>query len=92
MIIPGHGRLCDEQDVIEYRDMVTIVRDRIQDMIKKGMTLEQVQGGEADARLRSALRHRDRVLDDGDVHRNHLPRPEQEKVADRSRGTAPLRR
>jgi cyclase len=42
-IIPGHGRLCDEFDVLEYRDMVTIVRDRIQAMIKKGMTLEQVK-------------------------------------------------
>jgi cyclase len=42
-IIPGHGRLCDEFDVLEYRDMVTIVRDRIRDMIKKGMTLEQVK-------------------------------------------------
>ena len=42
-VIPGHGRLCDEFDVLEYRDMVTIVRDRIQAMIKKGMTLEQVQ-------------------------------------------------
>ena len=45
MVIPGHGRLCDEADVVEYRDMVTIIRDRIQDMIKKGMTLEQVKGG-----------------------------------------------
>jgi glyoxylase-like metal-dependent hydrolase (beta-lactamase superfamily II) len=43
MIIPGHGRLCDEHDVLEYRDMVTIVRDRVQAMIKRGMTLEQVQ-------------------------------------------------
>jgi glyoxylase-like metal-dependent hydrolase (beta-lactamase superfamily II) len=43
MIIPGHGRLCDEADVLEYRDMVTIIRDRVQDMIKKGMTLEQVK-------------------------------------------------
>jgi glyoxylase-like metal-dependent hydrolase (beta-lactamase superfamily II) len=42
-VIPGHGRLCDEADVVEYRDMVVIVRDRVQDMIKKGMTLEQVQ-------------------------------------------------
>jgi glyoxylase-like metal-dependent hydrolase (beta-lactamase superfamily II) len=42
-VIPGHGRLCDEFDVLEYRDMVTIVRDRIQAMIKKGMTLEQVK-------------------------------------------------
>ena len=43
MVIPGHGRLCDEADVVVYRDMVTIIRDRIQDMIKKGMTLDQVK-------------------------------------------------
>ena len=42
-VIPGHGRLCDEADVLEYRDMVTIVRDRIQDMVTRGMTLEQVK-------------------------------------------------
>jgi cyclase len=42
-VIPGHGRICDEADVVEYRDMIVIVRDRVQDLIKKGMTLEQVQ-------------------------------------------------
>jgi glyoxylase-like metal-dependent hydrolase (beta-lactamase superfamily II) len=42
-VIPGHGRLCDEFDVLEYRDMVTIIRDRIQAMIRKGRTLEQVE-------------------------------------------------
>jgi len=42
-IIPGHGRLCDEFDVLEYRDMVTIIRDRIQAMIKQGMTLGQIK-------------------------------------------------
>jgi glyoxylase-like metal-dependent hydrolase (beta-lactamase superfamily II) len=43
MVIPGHGRICDEADVIEYRDMMTIVRDRIRASIKKGMTLAQVR-------------------------------------------------
>ena len=43
LIIPGHGRLCDEADVLEYRDMLVIVRDRVRGMIKKGMTLEQVK-------------------------------------------------
>src|SRR5205823_8926433 len=43
MIISGHGRLCDEHDVLEYRDMVTIVRDRVQAMMKKNMTVEQIQ-------------------------------------------------
>jgi glyoxylase-like metal-dependent hydrolase (beta-lactamase superfamily II) len=42
-VVPGHGRICDEADVVEYRDMIVIVRDRVQDLIKKGMTLEQVQ-------------------------------------------------
>ncbi|HTW63250.1 MAG TPA: MBL fold metallo-hydrolase [Bryobacteraceae bacterium] len=43
MVIPGHGRLCDEADVVEYRNMVTIIRDRLVDMIHRGMTLEQVK-------------------------------------------------
>jgi glyoxylase-like metal-dependent hydrolase (beta-lactamase superfamily II) len=43
MVIPGHGRLCDEADVVEYRDMVTIIRDRIQDAIKHGQTLDQIK-------------------------------------------------
>ena len=42
-VVPGHGRVCDEADVLEYRDMVTIIRDRIQDMIKRGLTLDQVK-------------------------------------------------
>jgi glyoxylase-like metal-dependent hydrolase (beta-lactamase superfamily II) len=43
LVIPGHGHLCDQAEVVEYRDMVAIVRDRVQAMIKKGMTLEQVK-------------------------------------------------
>jgi hypothetical protein len=41
--VPGRGRISDEFDVVEYRDMVTIVRDRVADLIKKGRSLEQVQ-------------------------------------------------
>jgi glyoxylase-like metal-dependent hydrolase (beta-lactamase superfamily II) len=43
MIIPGHGRICDMADLAVYHQMVTIVRDRLQDMIARGMTLEQVK-------------------------------------------------
>jgi glyoxylase-like metal-dependent hydrolase (beta-lactamase superfamily II) len=43
MVIPGHGRLTDEADVVDYRDMVTILRDRIEAMIAAGMSLEQIQ-------------------------------------------------
>ncbi len=42
-IVPGHGRISDEFDVLEYRDMVTIVRDRIQAMAANGMTLDQIK-------------------------------------------------
>ena len=41
-IVPGRGRISDEFDVVEYRDMVTIVRDRVADLLKKGRSLEQV--------------------------------------------------
>jgi glyoxylase-like metal-dependent hydrolase (beta-lactamase superfamily II) len=43
MLVPGHGRLADEHDLLEYRDMVVVIRDRVQKMIDKGMTLEQVR-------------------------------------------------
>jgi glyoxylase-like metal-dependent hydrolase (beta-lactamase superfamily II) len=42
-VIPGHGRVGDEADVLTYRDMIVFVRDRVQAFIKKGMTLEQVK-------------------------------------------------
>jgi cyclase len=46
MVIPGHGRLTDEMDVVEYRDAITIIRDRIQAMVKKKMTLDQVRAAQ----------------------------------------------
>lgn len=43
IIVPGHGRLTDSADVAYYRDMMTIVRDRVQAMMKKGMSLPQIK-------------------------------------------------
>jgi glyoxylase-like metal-dependent hydrolase (beta-lactamase superfamily II) len=43
LIIPGHGRICDQLDVVEYRDMVTIIRDRIRDLMKQGLSLERIK-------------------------------------------------
>jgi glyoxylase-like metal-dependent hydrolase (beta-lactamase superfamily II) len=42
-IIPGHGRICDTGDVVNYRNMVVKIHDRIQDLIQSGMTLQQVK-------------------------------------------------
>ena len=42
-LVPGHGRIADHADLVEYRDMVTVIRDRIKSMVEKNMTLEQVK-------------------------------------------------
>ena len=43
MVVPGHGYVSDEHEVVEYRDMVVIVRDRIRALVRSGATLEQVK-------------------------------------------------
>ncbi len=43
LVVPGHGHVCDQFDVVEYRDMLTVIRDRVRDLIKEGRTLEQVR-------------------------------------------------
>jgi glyoxylase-like metal-dependent hydrolase (beta-lactamase superfamily II) len=43
LLVPGHGRVSDYGELVEYRDMVTVIKDIIQDMITRGMTLEQVK-------------------------------------------------
>lgn len=49
VIVPGHGYLCNEHEVTEYRDMVVIVRDRVQSMIKAGATVDQVKAARVTA-------------------------------------------
>lgn len=43
MVVPGRGRVGDESDLVEYRDMLTIIRDRVKAMADRGMSLEQVK-------------------------------------------------
>ena len=42
-VIPGHGRLCEQMEIVDYRDMVVLVRDVVADMLKQGMTLDQIK-------------------------------------------------
>jgi glyoxylase-like metal-dependent hydrolase (beta-lactamase superfamily II) len=42
-IVPGHGRLCEQADVVWYRDMVTIVRNRIQGLMREGKSLDAIK-------------------------------------------------
>ena len=60
-VIPVRGRPYDEGDVAEYRDMVTILRDRIQDAIGKGRTLADIKA--------------DRLSQDYDVRYGSAPGP-----------------
>jgi glyoxylase-like metal-dependent hydrolase (beta-lactamase superfamily II) len=43
IVVPGHGYVSDEHEVVEYRDMVVIIRDRVRALVKKGATLDQVK-------------------------------------------------
>ena len=45
-VIPGHGRLADEADIVEYRDMTTILRDRVADAVKRRLTLDQIKAAQ----------------------------------------------
>ena len=53
LVVPGHGRVADWADLVRYRDMVTIIRDVIQDMSVRGMTLQQVQDANPTAGYRT---------------------------------------
>lgn len=48
-IIPGHGRLCDEWDLAEYRDMLVIMRDRVRALIEKAASLDQFKAARVTA-------------------------------------------
>ena len=42
-VVPGHGRVCEQMEVVDYRDMVVLVRDNVADLMKQGKTLEQIK-------------------------------------------------
>ena len=72
MIVPGHGRLADEHDLLEYRDMMVIIRDRIQSHDREGHDARPGEGRAAGSRLRIAVGRGHRQLDDRDVRRSRL--------------------
>lgn len=41
-LVPGHGRVYDKLDLLEYRDAITVIRDRVQDLIDQGKSLDEV--------------------------------------------------
>ena len=69
LVVPGHGYLCDEHEVAEYRDMVAIVRDRVKALIASGASLEQVQAAKLTADYDRRVRREQRRMDHADVRR-----------------------
>jgi glyoxylase-like metal-dependent hydrolase (beta-lactamase superfamily II) len=43
LLVPGRGRVCDEGDLVRYRDMVTMIRDRVRTLLERGQTLQQIK-------------------------------------------------
>ncbi|MBI4266083.1 MAG: hypothetical protein HY657_17040 [Acidobacteria bacterium] len=86
-VIPGHGRIGDEADLVEYRDMVHITRDRLETLAgKEGLTPDQVtRGGRSSDGSAGTAGRSGR----GDVHRRGVRRIERE---DQSMKRAPLGR
>ena len=91
VVIPGRGRLSDETDVANYRDMVTIVRDRVREMAAKGMSLEQVRRAKPTSDYDGL--YGGRRLDERDVRGSRVSRRERESaMTGLRRGVASLRR
>jgi len=42
-VIPGHGRVAEQMEVVDYRDMVVTMRDRITDLMMQKKTLDQIK-------------------------------------------------
>lgn len=53
LLVPGHGRIADYAELVEYRDMLTVIRNVVADMVKKGMTLQQVKAANPTAGYRA---------------------------------------
>jgi glyoxylase-like metal-dependent hydrolase (beta-lactamase superfamily II) len=46
LVVPGHGHVGDQLDLVHYRDMITIIRDHVADLIKAGRTLDQIKAAQ----------------------------------------------
>lgn len=70
-IVPGHGHVATRTDLVAYRDMAIDIRNRIQDLVNKGMTLEQVKAAKPTAQYDLQYGATDNVIGDiyGDLTR-----------------------
>ena len=91
-MIPGHGRVSEETDVAEFRDMVVIVRDRVQDLVAKKMTLEQIKAAKPsrdyDAEYGASPADADRFVES--IYRSLTARSRREESRDWARARGPV--
>lgn len=59
LIVPGRGRICDEGDLVRYRDMVTVIRDRIRALLERGLSLDEIKAAEPTLEYESRYGRRD---------------------------------
>ena len=59
LIVPGRGRICDEGDLVRYRDMVTVIRDRIRALMERGLSLDEIKAAEPTLEYESRYGRRD---------------------------------
>ncbi len=88
IVVPGHGRLCDQYDVVEYRDMVTIIRDRVRDLMKAGRSLAEVKAAQPAKGYMGRYGNPNGALDHGSLHRGRLPEPREGEVVRTSAAAA----
>ena len=80
-VVPGHGRLCEQMEVVEYRDMVVVMRDRIADLIAKKKTLAEIKAARPGLPYETRYGAKTGQLDDRHVHRGGATRASRQVAA-----------
>jgi hypothetical protein len=77
-VVPGHGRLSEQMEVVEYRDMVVVMRDRIADLIAKKKTLAEIKAARPGLPYETRYGAKTGAWTTGHVHRGRLQEPHRE--------------
>jgi hypothetical protein len=66
IVVPGHGDITNRAAILAHRDILLAIRDKVQGMMRQGMTVEQVVAAkptaEFDERVGNAAQSADRLV------------------------------